>query len=155
MKNKITLLAALLLLLTIGFGCSLIDKATSGGSSDNSGNPSNSSTNSTIPNDSSKTGVVECDEFLDLLSTEQKKPDEDFVTRKIREYAIDFAKESIKKNIEENKGDKTKIAQGCRDAKDEYLKKKDEKNKDNQNNSEKNKPEKKETEKNSEKSTSL
>jgi hypothetical protein len=157
MKNKITLCAALLLLLTIGFGCSFIDKATSSGSSDNSTttNPSNSSTNSSSPNDPSKTGVAECDEFLDLLTNEQKKPDEDFVTRKIREYAIDFAKESIKKNIEENKGDKTKIAQGCREAKDEYLKKKDEKNKDNPNNSEKNKPEKKEAEKDSEKSTSL
>jgi hypothetical protein len=141
MKNKLTVLSAILLLLTVGFGCSLIDKATSGGSSDNSTtttNPSNSSNNSSSPNDAAKTGVVECDEFLDLLNNDQKKPDEDLFTRKIREYAIDFAKETIKKNIEENQGDKQKIADGCKKAKDDYLKKKDEKNKETQKDSEKN-----------------
>jgi len=136
MKNKFTVLSAILLLLTIGFGCSFLDKATSGGSSDNSTttNPSNSSN----PNDAAKTGVAECDEFLDLLNNDQKKPDEDLFTRKIREYAIDFAKETIKKNIEENQGDKQKIATGCKEAKDKYLKDKEEKNKETQKDSEKN-----------------
>jgi hypothetical protein len=140
MKNKLTFLPALLLLLTIGFGCSLIDKATSGGSSDNTATstPNNSSSNSAInPNDAAKTGVAECDEFLDLLNNDQKKPDEDIFTRKLREYAIDFAKEAIKNNIEDNKGDKEKIARGCKEAKDDYLKKKDEKNKQEQKDSEK------------------
>lgn len=136
MKNKFTVLSAILLLLTIGFGCSFLDKATSGGSSDNSTttNPSNSSN----PNDAAKTGVAECDEFLDLLNNDQKKPDEDLFTRKIREYAIDFAKETIKKNIEENQGDKQKIATGCKEAKEKYLKDKEEKNKETQKDSEKN-----------------
>lgn len=135
MKNKLTFLPALFLLLTVGFGCSFIDKATSGGSDNtNSGNPSNSATN---PNDSAKTGVAECDEFLDLLNNDQKKPDEDLFTRKFREYAIDFAKEAIKKNIEDNKGDKEKIARGCKEAKEDYLKKKEEKNKQEQKDSEK------------------
>lgn len=136
MKNKFTVLSAILLLLTIGFGCSFLDKATSGGSSDNSSttNPSNSSN----PNDAAKTGVAECDEFLDLLNNDQKKPDEDLFTRKIREYAIDFAKETIKKNIEENQGDKQKIATGCKEAKEKYLKDKEEKNKETQKDSEKN-----------------
>lgn len=140
MKNNLTILSAILLLLTVGFGCSLIDKATSGGSSDNSttSNPSNSSTNSSNPNDASKTGVAECDEFLDLLNNDQKKPDEDLFTRKIREYAIDFARETIKKNIEDNKGDKEKITKGCKEAKEDYLKKKEEKNKEPQKDSEKN-----------------
>jgi len=131
MKNNLTLSFALFLLLTVGFGCSFLDKTKSGGgSSDNSSNSSN-------PNDAAKTGVAECDEFLDLLNNDSKKPDEDFVTRKIREYAIDFARESIKKNLEENKGNKEKIAKGCRDAKEDYLKKKDEKNKKEQKESEK------------------
>jgi hypothetical protein len=141
MKNNLTLLAALLILLTIGFGCSFIDKATSGGSNDNTAtttSPGNSSTNSANPNDASKTGVAECDEFLDLLNNDTKKPDEDFMTRKIREYAIDFAKDSIKKNIEENKGDKEKIAKGCREAKADYLKNKEDKNKKEEKDAEKN-----------------
>jgi hypothetical protein len=140
MKNNFTLLAALFILLTVGFGCSYIDNLKSGGgSSDNTttSNPSDSSNSSTSPNDSTKTGVAECDEFLDLLNNDSKKPDEDLFTRKIREYAIDFARETIKKNLEENKGDKEKIAKGCREAKADYLKKKDEKNKKEQKDSEK------------------
>ncbi len=133
MKNKVTVLFAILLLLTVSFGCSLIDKATSGG-----GSSSNSGTsNSANPNESAKTGVAECDEFLDLLTNDSKKADEDFVSRKIREYAIDFAKEAIKKNIEENKGDKEKIATGCKEGKADYLKKKEEKNKETQKETEK------------------
>jgi len=128
MKNKLPFLLALLLLLTVGFGCSWIDKATSGGGSSDNTNAGNSAN----PNETAKTGVAECDEFIDILNNDQKKPDEDFVSRKIREYAIDFAKEAIKKNIEDNKGDKTKIAEGCKKAKDDYVKKKDEKNKEEQ-----------------------
>jgi hypothetical protein len=118
MKNKVTILFAILLVLTVGFGCSFIQKSTT--SSDNSSNSAN-------PNDSAKTGVAECDELLELINNDQKNPDDNFVTRKIREYAIDFAKETIKKNIEENKGDKQKIADGCKKAKGDYLKNKEEK----------------------------
>ena len=125
MKNKFTVLLAILLLLTFGFGCNLIKNG--GGATDNSTKSGDGSTNSA---DSTKTGVAECDEFLDLLNNDSKKPDEDMLTRKFREYMIDLAKESIKKNIEENKGDKQKIADGCKKAKDDYIKKKDEKEKD-------------------------
>ena len=67
MKNKFTVLPAILLVLTVGFGCSFIQKATTGGGSDNS---SNSAVNSS--NDSAKTGVAECDELLDLINNDQK-----------------------------------------------------------------------------------
>lgn len=132
MKNNITILAALFLLLTIGFGCSFLDKSSSG----DGNQPTGGSSNSTDPNASAKTGVAECDELIDLLNKDKSDPNDNFVTRKIKEYAIDFAKESIKKNIEENKGDKQKIADGCKEAKDEYIKNK-EKNNQNQNSSEK------------------
>ena len=138
MKNNFAILSALLLLLTVGFGCSFIDKIQSGGNTSSSPTTSDSNSNSAInPNDAAKTGVAECDEFLDLLNNDQKKPDEDIFSKKLREYLIDLAKESVKRNIEENKGDKTKIAKGCREAKDDYLKKKDEKNKKEQKEDEK------------------
>ncbi|MBS1797146.1 MAG: hypothetical protein JSS81_25185 [Acidobacteria bacterium] len=130
MKNKITILIALAVLFTFGLGCGMIQKYTGGSDNSSSSNPSKPSNGATDPNASAKTGVAECDEFIDLLNNDSKNPDEDFVTKKIREYAIDFARESIKKNIEENKGDKEKIAKGCRDAKDDYIKKKNEKEKD-------------------------
>ena len=131
MKNNITISAALFLLLTIGFGCSFLDN--SGGSS-NTGGTGNSSTNSADPNATAKTGVAECDELIDLLNKDKSDPNDNFVTRKIKEYAIDFAKESIRDNIEKNQGDKQKIAEGCKEAKNEYLKNK-EKNNQNQNSS--------------------
>lgn len=129
MKNKFTILTAIFLLLMIGFGCSYIDGLKSGETPGNTAtNPSNSSTNSANPNDTAKTGVAECDELIDILDKDRQNPDDNFVTRKVREYAIDFAKESIKKNIEENQGDKTKIARGCREARDEYQRSKEKNN---------------------------
>ena len=133
MKNNITILAALFLLLTVGFGCSFLNNS---GGSTNTGGSGNSSTNSADPNAVAKTGVAECDELIDLLNRDKSDPNDSFIARKIKEYAIDFAKESIRKNIEENQGDKQKIADGCREAKNEYLKNK-EKNDQNQNSSEK------------------
>jgi hypothetical protein len=130
MKNNITIIAALFLLLTIGFGCSFLNNSSPGGGN----SPNGGSTNSTDPNLNAKTGVAECDELIDLLNKDKSDPNDNFVTRKIKEYAIDFAKESIKKNIDENKGDKQKIADGCKDAKNEYIKNK-EKNNQNQNSS--------------------
>lgn len=131
MKNNITIIAALFLLLTVGFGCSYID------SFSNSGSSNTSSTNSADANLNAKTGVAECDELIDLLNKDKSNPNDDFVTRKIKEYAIDFAKESIKENIEKNQGDKTKIAQGCKEARTEYIRNK-EKNNSNENSSPKN-----------------
>ena len=133
MKNNITIFAALLLLLTVGFGCSFLDNSSAGG-----GNSSNTAGtgNSSDPNAVAKTGVAECDELIDLLNKDKSDPNDNFLTRKIKEYAIDFAKESIKENIEKNQGDKQKIAEGCKEAKTEYIKNK-EKNNQNQNSSEK------------------
>ena len=128
MKNNITILAALFILFSIGLGCSLIDGISSSGNSSNTATTGNSTTNSADPNAMAKTGVAECDELIDLLNKDKSDPNDNFLTRKIKEYAIDFAKESIKKNIEENQGDKQKIADGCKEARDQYIK-----NKENQN----------------------
>lgn len=118
MKNKSTFFIALLILLTVGLGCSFIQ---SGGSSDNSG--------TTNPDANAKTGVPECDEVVDLITRDMQTQDDNFITRKTREYIVDLVRESIKKNIEQNKGDKVKIAQECKQIKDDYEKKKAEQEK--------------------------
>lgn len=128
MKNKFVLSISLLALLTIGFGCSF--SAGSGDSDSKKAAPSTSpgaSSSPASPNDAAKTGVAECDEFIDLLDKDLTSPDDNFVTRGIRQMAIDYAKGEIKKNVEENKGDKEKIAAGCKKAKEEYLKDKEKK----------------------------
>jgi hypothetical protein len=128
MKNNITIIAALVLLLTVGFGCNYFNN---GGSSNTTTNA-----NSTDPNATAKTGVAECDELIDLLNKDKSNPNDDMFTRKFKEYAIDLAKEAIKDNIEKNQGDKTKIAQGCKDARDEYNRNKN-KNEPNENSAQK------------------
>jgi hypothetical protein len=57
-----------------------------------------------------------------MISADSKATDENFVTRKLREAATDFAKEQVRQSIEDNKGDKEKIAEGCREAREEYIK---------------------------------
>ena len=113
MKNKFTVAVSIIVLVIAGLGCSQI---WSGGSKSNSN-----------AEQLAKTGVKECDEFIDLLNEDSKSPDEGFVARQIREFAIDIAKEAIKSNIEENKGDKEKVALGCKEAKEKYIKDKAEK----------------------------
>jgi altronate dehydratase len=132
MKNNLTSVIALTLILVIGLGCgNLIPRELGEGSDKTETNRSSEDSNSKSQDnsatlDNTKTGVAECDEFLDLLNEDAKQPNEDVISRKVREYVIDIAKESIKKNIEENKGDKQKIAEGCRKAKEDYLRKKEE-----------------------------
>jgi hypothetical protein len=129
MKNKLTIITALFLLMAVGFGCNW-SFGSSSSSSDEKGKANSSSPSSPSSENSNalaKTGVAECDEFIDMISNESKSADENFVTRKLREAATDYAKEEIRKNLEENKGDKEKIALGCREAKTEYLKDKQEK----------------------------
>jgi PHP family Zn ribbon phosphoesterase len=118
MKNKITLLTAIAFVLVAGLGCGSIFS----GGDNKSGSGGNSNTEQMA-----KTGVKECDEFVDLINEDAKAPDEGFVARKFREIAIDIAKEAIKSNIEENKNDKEKVALGCKEAKEKYIKDKTEK----------------------------
>jgi hypothetical protein len=118
MKNKITLLTAIVVLLVAGLGCGRIFS----GGDNKSGSGGNSNTEQMA-----KTGVKECDEFIDLINEDSKAPDEGFVARKIREFAIDVAKEAIKANIEENKNDKEKVALGCKEAREKYIEDKAEK----------------------------
>ncbi len=120
MKNKLSVVIALCVLTLAVLGCSKIWP----------GSGSNTSSGNSNSDQVAKTGVKECDDFLDLIDRDSKDPDEGFVAKKIREVAIDIAKEAIKSNIEENKGDKEKIAQGCKEAQEKYLKDKAEKDKD-------------------------
>lgn len=110
MRNKITLFIALGLVVAAALGCGRIWP----GSDSNTGNANAQPV--------AKTGVKECDEFIDVLNEEQKAPDEGFIARKAREFIIDAAKEAIKQNIEQNKNDKEKIALGCKEAKEQFLK---------------------------------
>lgn len=132
MKNKFAIVLVVLMMLAVLLGCSYSFDSKSSSEKPKTDAPSTQDGNSNS-GDSAKTGVKECDEFLDLISEDSKSPDENFVTRKLREAATDYFKEEVRKNIDENKGDKEKIASTCRELRDNYAKdkaKKDSENKD-------------------------
>lgn len=135
MKNKFAIVLVVFVMLAAALGCNWSFDSKSGNSSTEKPKADAPSTQGGNSNsgDSAKTGVKECDDFLDLISEDSKSPDENFVTRKLREAATDYFKEEVRKNIEENKGDKEKIAKTCRELRDNYAKdktKKDAENKD-------------------------
>ncbi len=117
MKNKFTLTVSAAVLFVSIVGCS-------------SYNPLESYTNSS-PNDNrtltdkaiestvggEKIGVAECDEIIDFFADQSKNPDDDFITKAAREFALNKIRESFKQSIEENKGDKTAMAKDCREFK--------------------------------------
>lgn len=76
-----------------------------------------------------KIGVPECDELLDSISEQSKNKDDDYISKATREFVLNRIRESIKKSIEENKGDKEKMAKNCKDYKKQLDKFKAEENK--------------------------
>ncbi len=118
MKNKQTFIIVIFALLTITLGCGWIP---SGGDAGDTGAPSaNSAENASAP--MAKTGVQECDELIDAVNRDNQAQDQGYIAGKARELFVDYIKDSIKRSIEENQGDKTKIASDCRLIKQEYEK---------------------------------
>lgn len=122
MKNKIALIATLLVLVVTVLGCGLLDS-----SSDKS--TSNSASNKTLTDKAvdtavgeEKIGIPECDEVMDLLETYGNNPEDGYVVKAGKRLLVNKIRETIKRSIEENKGDKTTIAKNCRDAKAELTK---------------------------------
>ena len=122
MKNKLTFLSAILILLTLILGCSFYNPLDQ--SSDSSKNGNSKTSNSTNGSSDSivtpeKIGIPECDEVIDFFTEQANSPDDNFVTKAARDYFFNKIRESFKQSIEENKGDKVKMAKECRKFKDQ------------------------------------
>ena len=63
------------------------------------------------------TGVAECDELLTLISDQSKNHNDDYVSKATREFFLNRIRDSVKKSLEENKGDKKEMAKNCADFK--------------------------------------
>lgn len=79
-----------------------------------------------------KIGVPECDELVESLVAQSESPDDNYVTKAARGYAMSKIRESIKKSIEENKNNKEEMAKDCREFKEQLDKYKSEEEKKNQ-----------------------
>lgn len=122
MNNKIIIgiLAAILLTITLGCGSSesIVEKAGSGTNGANSNGASNKTLGDraieTAVGDE-KIGVPECDELMENLARLSHSPDDSYVTKAARQYALNKIRESIKTSIEQNKNDKTQMSKECRE----------------------------------------
>lgn len=120
MKNKNAFLMTILILLALVLGCSfynpLSDSANNANSpTTNDKDKSNKAIDETAQEE--KIGIPECDELLDFLADQTKSEDDNFVTKGFREYYLNTIREGLKKSIEENKNDPTKMAKECKKLK--------------------------------------
>lgn len=106
MKNKFNLISGVLILLISILGCSSYNPLAG-----DANNMTNQAIESTVGG--TTTGVVECDQLLNALAEQSKKDDEDFMTRGARELILNRIRESVRKNVEENKTDKAAMARNC------------------------------------------
>ncbi len=128
MKNKFVFAVSTAVLFISVLGCSFYNPLESSSNSAVNDNRtlSDKAIDSTIGE--GKIGVPECDEVLDFFADQAKSPDDDFVTKAAREYALNTIRESFKQSIEEHKGDKSAMAKECRKFKTQLDKFKAEEN---------------------------
>lgn len=125
MKNKFGAAFVFSVLLISVFGCSSYNPLAG-----NSDAPSNSNSKSANANKLSltdrtiestvggtTTGVVECDELLEMISESSKNQDDDYVSKATREFFLNRIRDSVRKSLEENKTDKKQTAKNCTDYK--------------------------------------
>jgi len=118
MKNKFVLSVSTAVILFSVLGCSFYNPLESGSNSAANDNRtlSDKAIDSTV-GEEGKIGVPECDEVIDFFADQSKSPDDDFVTKAAREFALNKIRESFKQSIEEHKGDKAAMAKECREFK--------------------------------------
>lgn len=117
MKNKFVLSFSSAILLVSILGCSFYNPLES--STDAPANANRTAANQTADANlaEGKIGVPECDEILDFFAAQTGSPDEDFVTRAAREYALGKVREQFKQTLEEYKTDNAAMARECRQFK--------------------------------------
>ena len=124
MKNKFALLSVLFVLIAAVLGCSsinpLADKKTANNQPGSNKSLTDKAVDTTVGEQ--KIGIPECDEVMDLLSAEMNNPDDGYIVKAGKALVVNQIRDSIKKSIEENKGDKVEIAKKCTEAKTELAK---------------------------------
>jgi hypothetical protein len=122
MKNLLSLLIVLALIIMVGIGCGLPGRAQKTVSEKQDGkaadNKSLTDKGLDIAMGDKKIGIAECDEVVDLLNREIENPDDDFVTKAVKKTAINKVKEKFKEALDEKNSNKAEMARTCRDFKE-------------------------------------
>jgi hypothetical protein len=121
MKNKFNLITVAFFAIFVGLGCSsinpLAEKPVTGGSP-SAGAPSAS--NKSLEDRAIGTavgeetiGIPECDAAFEKLALELNNPNDGYIAKATKAVVLNKIKESIRTSIEQNKGDKAKLAKDC------------------------------------------
>jgi hypothetical protein len=124
MKNTLTLIFAIILLMSVGLGCGSImeeaeKSATGTNNTANTANNNKSLTDRAVETavGDEKIGIAECDETMELLKSQANNPDDNFVTKAVKQTALNQFRSHIKQQLDESKVDKKQLASYCRDFK--------------------------------------
>lgn len=134
MKNRLTFLAVLAVVVIVVLGCGSIDPfaeekhANQPGSNRTSTNSAaNSSANKSLSDQAVDTalgeqrlGVPECDALMDELTNYANDPDDGFAVKLAKSLVANKIKESVKAAIDENQTDKAQLAIVCKSLKTEF-----------------------------------
>lgn len=128
MKNLFSLTLVLSLGIFLVLGCGLGNFGGRSSESDRQGSSGSGSgkdkslTDKAIEEvaDGESTGVPECDELFKFFREQSESKDDNWVTKGIKDFAIGQIKKQIKEDLEKNKGDKAKMAENCKDARQKF-----------------------------------
>jgi len=119
MKNKSTFILAILIFALAVIGCSSINPLSDTKSGSNTPGSNKSLTDKAVDTavGEQKIGIPECDQVMDMLAAEANSPDDNFVTKAVKQTFLNKIRDSIKQSIEENKNDKVELAKNCKELK--------------------------------------
>lgn len=131
MKNKLNILLVLLLIVFVAMGCGMVERVQRMTSDEPASNsqPTSTESNKTITDqaiesvaDGETTGVKECDDAIRFINDQLKTPDDNWMTKGIKDYVAGQIKRQIREAIAQNQGDTKQMAQQCTDLKNSFEK---------------------------------
>ncbi len=130
MKNNLSILLILAIFMSLVLGCGIserIQKAVEGDKTSKSGTANGddkSLTDKAINSvaDGETSGVPECDEVIAIIDQQLESKDDNWMSKAAKGYIFGQFKKSIKESMEKEKGDKTKLAEQCKDMKKQVMK---------------------------------
>lgn len=113
MRNAISTLIIVSILLTISLGCGFVSR----GQKDTKDSHDKTLTDKgiEIATGNERIGVQECDDLMDSIAEQSRSEDDNYVTKAVKGYILNKIRESVRKSIEENKNDKVQMAKECKD----------------------------------------
>jgi hypothetical protein len=111
MKNKFDLAVVLPVLIAAVLGCGAISRMSEKKNTTSNKSLTDQGVETVLGEET--TGVVECDQVMNMLAAEMDNPDDNFVTKAGKGYVLNKIKEAVKQSVLENKNDKTKMAKEC------------------------------------------